>query len=137
MHLLRPRRPALGRAWRRASPPLCECNLELGDGERPPDGDLVLWALILFSVVSLLVLYAMQRLQGMLPFNPQGFGAVAPDLAFNAREWTEDCYTTSNEGRPDDARAWVWAGGCEARVVRGGSYASRPSAARSAARIEG
>jgi K+-transporting ATPase ATPase A chain len=40
-------------------------------------------ALLLFSVVSLLVLYAMQRLQGFLPFNPQGFGAVAPDLAFN------------------------------------------------------
>jgi K+-transporting ATPase ATPase A chain len=40
-------------------------------------------ALLLFSVVSLLVLYFMQRLQGVLPFNPQGFGAVAPDLAFN------------------------------------------------------
>ena len=40
-------------------------------------------ALLLFSVVSLLVLYVMQRLQGLLPFNPQGFGAVAPDLAFN------------------------------------------------------
>jgi len=40
-------------------------------------------ALLLFSVVSPLVLYFMQRLQGLLPFNPQGFGAVAPDLAFN------------------------------------------------------
>ena len=40
-------------------------------------------ALLLFSVVSLLVLYSMQRLQGLLPFNPQGFGGVAPDLAFN------------------------------------------------------
>ena len=40
-------------------------------------------ALLLFSLVSLLVLYLMQRLQGLLPFNPQGFGAVAPDLAFN------------------------------------------------------
>src|SRR5262245_38737693 len=40
-------------------------------------------ALLLFSVVSMLVLYAMQRLQAVLPFNPQGFGAVAPDLAFN------------------------------------------------------
>ena len=38
---------------------------------------------LLFSVVSMLVLYAMQRLQGVLPWNPQGFGAVAPDLAFN------------------------------------------------------
>src|SRR4051812_43967872 len=40
-------------------------------------------ALLLFSIVSMLVLYAMQRLQQILPFNPQGFGAVAPDLAFN------------------------------------------------------
>jgi K+-transporting ATPase ATPase A chain len=40
-------------------------------------------ALLLFSVVSLLVLYLMQRLQGLLPFNPQRFGGVAPDLAFN------------------------------------------------------
>ena len=40
-------------------------------------------ALLLFSVVSLLVLYAMQRLQQVLPFNPQGFGPVAPALAFN------------------------------------------------------
>src|SRR5262245_29110619 len=40
-------------------------------------------SVLLFSVVSMLVLYAMQRLQGLLPFNPQGFGAVPPDLAFN------------------------------------------------------
>src|SRR5262245_60873239 len=40
-------------------------------------------ALLLFSVVSMLVLYAMQRAQAFLPFNPQGFGGVAPDLAFN------------------------------------------------------
>ncbi len=40
-------------------------------------------ALLLFSVVSMLVLYAMQRAQAMLPFNPQGFAGVAPDLAFN------------------------------------------------------
>ena len=40
-------------------------------------------AVLLFGVVSMLVLYAMQRLQQVLPFNPQGFGAVAPALAFN------------------------------------------------------
>jgi len=40
-------------------------------------------ALLLFSVVSMLVLYLMQRVQQWLPWNPQGFGAVAPDLAFN------------------------------------------------------
>ena len=31
----------------------------------------------------MLVLYVMQRLQHVLPLNPQGFGPVAPDLAFN------------------------------------------------------
>jgi potassium-transporting ATPase potassium-binding subunit len=40
-------------------------------------------AVLLFGVVSMLVLYAMQRLQSVLPWNPQGFGGVAPDLAFN------------------------------------------------------
>ena len=40
-------------------------------------------SVLLFSLVSMLVLYLMQRLQGGLPWNPQGFGAVAPDLAFN------------------------------------------------------
>ena len=40
-------------------------------------------SILLFSVVSMLVLYFMQRLQGVLPFNPQGFAGVAPDLAFN------------------------------------------------------
>jgi K+-transporting ATPase ATPase A chain len=40
-------------------------------------------AMLLFSVVSLLVLYMMQRVQQWLPWNPQGFAAVPPDLAFN------------------------------------------------------
>jgi K+-transporting ATPase ATPase A chain len=40
-------------------------------------------ALLLFSVVSMLALYLLERTQQLLPFNPQGFGAVAPDLAFN------------------------------------------------------
>jgi potassium-transporting ATPase potassium-binding subunit len=41
-------------------------------------------AMLLFSVVSMIVLYLMQRLQGFLPFNPQKFGAVRPaHLAFN------------------------------------------------------
>src|SRR5499433_1095459 len=41
-------------------------------------------SMLLFSVVSMVVLYAIQRLQGYLPFNPQKFGAVSPaHLAFN------------------------------------------------------
>jgi formylglycine-generating enzyme required for sulfatase activity len=56
------------------------------------------------------------------------------DAIGNAREWVADCFTASYRGRPADGRAWEWAGGCEQRSVRGGSWASRPSAARSAAR---
>src|SRR5499427_8309619 len=41
------------------------------------------FAMLLFSVVSMLVLYLMQRVQQWLPWNPQGFAAVPPDLAFN------------------------------------------------------
>ena len=42
-------------------------------------------ALLAFSVTSAVLLYAIQRLQLWLPFNPQGFSQnnVSPDLAFN------------------------------------------------------
>src|SRR5271155_5780476 len=41
------------------------------------------FSMLLFSGVTMLLLYAIQRLQQFLPWNPQKFGAVAPDLAFN------------------------------------------------------
>jgi K+-transporting ATPase ATPase A chain len=42
-------------------------------------------SLLAFSIFSVLFVYFIQRLQGILPLNPQGFGAglVPPDLAFN------------------------------------------------------
>jgi potassium-transporting ATPase potassium-binding subunit len=41
-------------------------------------------AMLLFSTVSMLLLYLMQRVQGFLPFNPQKLGAVSPaHVAFN------------------------------------------------------
>jgi K+-transporting ATPase ATPase A chain len=40
-------------------------------------------AMLLFSAVSMLALYFLQRVQHGLPLNPQGFANVAPDLAFN------------------------------------------------------
>ena len=41
-------------------------------------------SMLLFSAVSMLVLYLIQRVQGWLPFNPQHLGAVTPEhLAFN------------------------------------------------------
>jgi potassium-transporting ATPase potassium-binding subunit len=39
--------------------------------------------MLLFSLVSCLFTYAILRLQNHLPLNPQGFGALTPDLAFN------------------------------------------------------
>ena len=43
------------------------------------------FSLLAFSVVGLLLTYAILRLQGVLPFNPQHFGTdqMTPDLAFN------------------------------------------------------
>ncbi len=41
------------------------------------------FAMLLFSLVSCLFTYAILRLQQFLPLNPQGFGALSPDLAFN------------------------------------------------------
>ncbi len=40
-------------------------------------------ALLLFNLGGVLLLYVLQRIQGFLPFNPQGFSGLAPDLAFN------------------------------------------------------
>jgi K+-transporting ATPase ATPase A chain len=48
-------------------------------------------SLLAFSIFSFLILYLLQRMQGILPFNPMGFGtshapsgatAMTPDLAF-------------------------------------------------------
>jgi potassium-transporting ATPase potassium-binding subunit len=41
------------------------------------------FAMLLFSLVGLITLYGLQRLQSVLPLNPQHLGAVAPDLSFN------------------------------------------------------
>jgi K+-transporting ATPase ATPase A chain len=40
-------------------------------------------SLLAFSVVSILVLYLLQRVQGLLPLNPDAHGAVDPFLALN------------------------------------------------------
>ncbi len=40
-------------------------------------------ALLVFNLAGLLVVYALQRLQGAMFLNPDGLGAVAPDLALN------------------------------------------------------
>jgi len=40
-------------------------------------------ALVAFNVLGVVAVYALQRLQGVLPLNPQGMGAVSPDSSFN------------------------------------------------------
>ncbi len=40
-------------------------------------------SILAFSLIGLLFTYAILRLQHLLPLNPQGFGPVSPDLAFN------------------------------------------------------
>jgi len=40
-------------------------------------------AMLLFNFVGFAAVYALQRLQGMLPLNPAELGAVSPDSAFN------------------------------------------------------
>src|SRR5262249_8846889 len=41
------------------------------------------FAMLLFNVVGIFVVYAIQRLQAHLPLNPDGMSAVSPDLAWN------------------------------------------------------
>src|SRR5882757_9797811 len=40
-------------------------------------------AMLLFHIGGFVILYALLRLQGLLPFNPADQSAVAPDLSFN------------------------------------------------------
>lgn len=40
-------------------------------------------SLLTFNTLGLIFLYVLQRIQGWLPLNPQGFEGVAPDQAFN------------------------------------------------------
>ncbi|MDQ0346135.1 potassium-transporting ATPase subunit KdpA [Ancylobacter vacuolatus] len=40
-------------------------------------------AMLAFNAAGVVLLYALLRLQGVLPFNPLGFAGLAPDLAFN------------------------------------------------------
>jgi K+-transporting ATPase ATPase A chain len=40
-------------------------------------------AVMMFNILGLLAVYALQRLQAVLPLNPQGFGAVTPNSSWN------------------------------------------------------
>ena len=41
------------------------------------------WAVMVFNIVGIVSLFAILKLQGVLPWNPQGFSAVETWLAFN------------------------------------------------------
>lgn len=53
------------------------------DSRQEHDWKQYTFAMLLFSLVSCLFTYAILRLQHLLPLNPQGFGPMSPDLAFN------------------------------------------------------
>lgn len=57
------------------------------------------------------------------------------DMIGNVREWVQDCATDSIVGRPRDARAWEWLGGCRRRIQRGGNWLTPPDASQSAHRV--
>src|SRR4030067_3402518 len=41
------------------------------------------FSLLLFNAIGIVILFALQLIQGLLPFNPQRFGAVRWDTALN------------------------------------------------------
>ena len=75
---------------------------------------------------------------GQADLAPAGqYGANAfglQDMIGNVSEWVQDCATASYVGRPRDARAWEWLGGCDERIRRGGSWLTPAASGRSAAR---
>jgi potassium-transporting ATPase potassium-binding subunit len=42
-----------------------------------------LWGVLWFNLFGFIAVYGLQRLQDLLPLNPQKFGAVSPDSSFN------------------------------------------------------
>jgi len=53
------------------------------DASRESGWKRYLAGVLLFNLVGFLFVYLLQRLQGSLPLNPQGFPAVSPDSSFN------------------------------------------------------
>ena len=57
------------------------------------------------------------------------------DMHGNVKEWVQDCWNENYEGAPTDGSAWR-SGDCYKRVLRGGSWYTRPWSIRSAARYD-
>ena len=64
-------------------------------------------------------------------FKANAFGLH--DMHGNVWEWAQDCWNGSYSGAPRDGRAWE-GGKCSRRILRGGSWESRPGSLRSANR---
>jgi formylglycine-generating enzyme required for sulfatase activity len=56
------------------------------------------------------------------------------DMHGNVWEWTQDCWNDNYSTAPNNGKAWL-KGDCSQRVLRGGSWLSRPDALRSAYRF--
>jgi formylglycine-generating enzyme required for sulfatase activity len=65
-------------------------------------------------------------------YPPNAFGLY--DMHGNVAEWVQDCIHDNYAGAPKDGSAWITNGNCNGRVIRGGSWDSRPEVARSAHR---
>ncbi len=87
-------------------------------------------AMLLFSLVSCLFTYAILRLQHLLPLNPQGFGAVSPDLAFN----TAVSFTTNTNWQ---SYTGEWLGGHRDRHRGGVGAGHRPALGHDARQLLG
>jgi K+-transporting ATPase ATPase A chain len=57
-------------------------------------------AVLVFNGAGILLLYALQRLQGFLPLNGAGFAGVSPEVALN----TAVSFAATRTGRPTAAR---------------------------------
>ena len=68
---------------------------------------------------------------GQKKSNPHGLH----DLYGNVWEWTEDCWNESYAGAPEDGSAWT-TGDCGQRVVRGGTWYSKPASLGSSLRAK-
>ena len=55
------------------------------------------------------------------------------DMHGNVAEWIQDCWKHNYKNMSSDGRAWLF-GTCRNRIIRGGSWASKPKYLRSAAR---
>ena len=64
-------------------------------------------------------------------FSPNAWGLH--DMHGNVEEWVGDCWNNRYRGAPTDGSAWT-SGDCRRRVLRGGSWSSRPGDLRAAGR---